>query len=83
MSNTQKLLRRPRPYPDESLAGYIIRLTENNYYHHPKLIFQISGLKTRGVYANVFIPEQDNLSCFQEWYYCSSSTEKSTRRQYG
>ncbi|KYC34796.1 hypothetical protein WA1_49620 [Scytonema hofmannii PCC 7110] len=62
MSNTQKLLRRPRPYPDESLAGYIIRLTENNYYHHPKLIFQISGLKTRGVYANVFIPEQDNLS---------------------
>lgn len=58
----RRLLRRPRPYPDESLAGYIIRLTENNYYPDPNWIFQMSGLKRRGIYANVFIPELDDLS---------------------
>jgi hypothetical protein len=58
----RKLLRRPRPYPDESLAGYIIRLTQANYYSSPKWIFQISGLRARGIYANVFNREKDDLS---------------------
>ncbi|WP_158506191.1 TniQ family protein [Synechocystis sp. PCC 7509] len=62
MSCNKKLLRRPRPYPMESLAGYIIRLTENNHYPSVNWIFQMSGLKKRGMYANVFSPTIDNLS---------------------
>lgn len=59
---SRRLLRRPRPYPDESLAGYIIRLTETNYYSSSKWIFKMSGLRARGIYANVFNHEKDDLS---------------------
>lgn len=59
---SRRLLRRPRPYSDESLAGYIIRLTEANYYSSPKWIFQMSGLRARGIYGNVFNREKDDLS---------------------
>lgn len=59
---SKKLLRRPRPYPMESLASYIIRLAENNYYPNVNWIFQMSGLKKRGIYANVFSPKIDDLS---------------------
>ncbi|MGQ4646635.1 TniQ family protein [Lyngbya aestuarii] len=59
---SRRLLRRPRPYPDESLGGYIIRLTETNYYSSPKWIFQMSGLRARGIYGNVFNREKDDLS---------------------
>ena len=62
MVRCKRLLRRPRPYPDESLAGYIIRLTEANYYPSPKWIFQMSGLRLRGIYANIFNHEKDDLS---------------------
>lgn len=58
----RRLLRRPRPYSDESLAGYIIRLSQANYYESPKWIFQMSGLRLRGIYANVFNQEKDDLS---------------------
>jgi hypothetical protein len=58
----RRLLRRPRPYADESLAGYIIRLTEANYYCSPHWILQMSGLRSRGIYANVFNKEKDDLS---------------------
>lgn len=59
---SRRLLRRPRPYGDESLVGYIIRLTEANYYSSPQWIFQMAGLRARGVYANVFNREKDDLS---------------------
>jgi TniQ len=62
LPGSKKLLRRPRPYPTESLASYIIRLAENNYYPQVNWIFQMSGLKRRGVYANVFSPKTDDLS---------------------
>ncbi|MBO3461553.1 TniQ family protein [Aetokthonos hydrillicola Thurmond2011] len=62
MYASRRLIRRPRPYPDESLAGYIVRLTESNYYSLSCWIFQMSGLKKRGVYANVFRSETDDLS---------------------
>lgn len=62
MSQCRRLLKRPRPYPDESLAGYIIRLSEANHYASPKLIFQVSGLRARGIYANIFYQEKDDLS---------------------
>ena len=58
----KRFLRRPLPYPDESLAGYIIRLSESNYYPSPNFIFQLSGLNKRGIYANVFHPGIDDLS---------------------
>ncbi len=58
----RKLLRRPRPYADETLAGYIIRLTEANYYSSPHWILQMSGLRSRGIYANVFNKDKDDLS---------------------
>ena len=38
------LLRTPTPYEDESLAGYLIRLSESNYYHSPNWILQLAGL---------------------------------------
>lgn len=62
MYTSTKLLRRPRPYPDESLAGYIIRLAENNWYYSPNLIWLLSNLKKRGKYANAFHPKKDDLS---------------------
>ncbi|MES1024885.1 TniQ family protein [Gloeocapsa sp. BRSZ] len=57
----KKLLRRPRPKRDESLAGYIIRLTESNYYPSPNWIFHLSSLNKRGIYANLFYPHKDDL----------------------
>lgn len=41
---TQLLLRTPLPYEDESLAGYLIRLNESNYYDSPNWILQLAGL---------------------------------------
>lgn len=57
----KKLLRRPRPFRDESLAGYIIRLAQSNYYPEPNWIFKMSSLKKRGIYANLFYESEDNL----------------------
>lgn len=62
MSACKRLMRRTRPYPMESLASYIIRLTESNYYSCSSWIFQMSGLKTRRTYANVFNRDNDDLS---------------------
>ncbi len=57
-----KLLCRPRPYQNESLASYITRLSESNYYSSINWIFQISGLRPRVTYANIYTPSKDNLS---------------------
>jgi hypothetical protein len=57
----KKLLRRPHPFRDESLAGYIIRLAESNYYPSPNWIFNMSSLKKRGFYANLFYSKKDDL----------------------
>ena len=61
MHIAKKLLRRPRPFRDESLAGYIIRLAQSNYYPSPNWIFQMSSLKKRGIYANLFDLKKDDL----------------------
>ena len=58
---TKKLLRRPRPFRDESLSGYIIRLAQSNYYPSPNWIFKMSSLKKRGIYANLFYSHEDDL----------------------
>lgn len=39
------LLRTPVPYPDESLAGYVLRLSERNYYQSPNWIMNLANLK--------------------------------------
>jgi hypothetical protein len=39
------LLRTPPPYEDESLAGYLIRLTQSNYYSSPNWILRLAGLQ--------------------------------------
>jgi hypothetical protein len=40
----QSLLRTPKLYEDESLAGYILRLTENNFYEKVSEIYLLSDL---------------------------------------
>ncbi len=39
------LLRTPVPHHDESLAGYILRLGESNYYQSPNWIIKLANLK--------------------------------------
>src|SRR6266511_239085 len=41
----EQLLRTPPPLPDESLMGYILRLSELNYYEAPRRILDLAGLK--------------------------------------
>lgn len=57
-----QLLRRPHPYSDESLAGYIIRLSESNHYANPHWIWQMANLHRSNVSANVFHPRKHDLS---------------------
>ena len=38
------LLRTPPPYEDESLAGYVIRLSFSNYYSSPNWILRLADL---------------------------------------
>jgi hypothetical protein len=57
----QFLLRTASPYKDESLAGYILRLTEKNYYESPRWIWQLAGLSQYICNPNRLFPPQDNL----------------------
>jgi TniQ len=57
-----KLLRRAKPYPTESLAGYLIRLASINHYSSGNLILSKAGIKERLCHLNVFDSNQDNLS---------------------
>lgn len=43
-SGPTRLLRTPEPFADESLMGYVLRLTEENGYDTPKWIFDVAGL---------------------------------------
>lgn len=40
-------MRTPPPYSDESLAGYLIRLAQRNYYPSPYWLLHLVGLKGR------------------------------------
>ena len=40
-------MRTPPPYRDESLAGYLLRLTESNYYPSPHWLLHLAALKGR------------------------------------
>jgi hypothetical protein len=41
----RRLLRTPVPHADESLMGYVVRLTEENGYGAPSWIFDLAGLR--------------------------------------
>ena len=43
----KRLLIRPSPKSDESLPGYLLRLTEANAYDSPAVILALSGVKNR------------------------------------
>ncbi|MEL6930220.1 MAG: TniQ family protein, partial [Cyanobacteria bacterium J06600_6] len=49
LSCQSQLLRTSAPYEDESLAGYLIRLCELNYYESPHWILDLGGYKGRRV----------------------------------
>jgi hypothetical protein len=38
-NSNQALLRHPRPYADEDLAGYILRMCQSNGYDSPQWIY--------------------------------------------
>lgn len=57
-----RLLRTPQPYSDESLMGYIIRLTEANGYDSPNLIIKNAGWQwssPRQGWRNLTAPTKD------------------------
>ncbi len=59
----QLLLRTPQPYEDESLAGYLIRLNESNYYDSPSWILQLADLHiNRGIHLVNNLNEPSQLS---------------------
>lgn len=45
MTKVRRLLRTITPYADESLSGYVIRLTEVNDYDTPSWILQLAGIQ--------------------------------------
>jgi hypothetical protein len=46
MSGVRDLCRTPPPRSDESLLGYLVRLTEENGYGGPNWILELAGIKT-------------------------------------
>ncbi|MFB9327824.1 TniQ family protein [Paenibacillus aurantiacus] len=63
---TNKLLIRPRPYEDESLRGYILRVAEANSAPNSIIIFQYLGIKHKH-YQNLLFPRDEiNLGSFSE-----------------
>ena len=57
-----KLLRRAKPFPMESLAGYIVRLTHLNHYPSSNIILKMAEIEERKCHLNVFSTNQDDLS---------------------
>lgn len=71
----KSLLMTPKPYHDESLAGYIVRLTERNFYEQANNIYVMSGLSeitevSRGN-GNFLNPLVHNLERLSELTNCS------------
>ncbi len=57
-----RLLRTPKPRPDESFPGYLLRLTEENSYDSMHWIPERAGLKVypaHGRWADLWRPEPD------------------------
>lgn len=50
----------PQPYKDESLASYIIRLSEANYYELPNWILRLADCRNSKDKKGVLFRENDN-----------------------
>ncbi|NHM29931.1 TniQ family protein [Neobacillus terrae] len=75
MSKCRSLLMTPKPFDDESLAGYILRLTEANFYEKISDIYLLSNLweilKGRSKNGNLLNPLNDNMQKLSELINCS------------
>lgn len=79
MDEIKPLLRTPRPYPDESLKGLLVRATEENGYHTSSLLLYLAnvgldakgkrilyremGLKNLSKMLNIDIPTLQDMAC--------------------
>lgn len=74
-NNSQSLLITPKPFGDESLSGYILRLTEENFYEKVSHIYLLSNLWEtvvgRSKNGNLLNPLNDNLEKLSELINCS------------
>lgn len=64
-NNLLRLLKTPPPQADESLMGYILRLTEENAYLSPSWIFDLAGLKVdvrKGGWSTLYREDFDSLA---------------------
>jgi TniQ len=52
--STALLVRHPAPHPTESLAGYVLRLAEENGYSSPWSVFRLAGLEQNEVRSTGF-----------------------------
>lgn len=75
MANKKTLLICPKPFNDESLAGYILRLTERNFYEKISHIYIMSDLwetvKGRSSNGNLLSPLKVNMNNLCELINCS------------
>jgi hypothetical protein len=61
-SGQNTLLRRPRPYVDEDLAGYILRLCQINRYSSPQWIYNLAEIPHYAANGNFFDRTTRDLS---------------------
>ena len=61
-SSNQALLRHPRPYADEDLAGYILRMCQSNGYDSPQWIYTLAGIPQYTANGNFFARTTRDLS---------------------
>lgn len=61
-SGQNTLLRRPRPYVDEDLAGYILRLCHINRYSSPQWIYNLAEIPHYAANGNFFDRTTRDLS---------------------
>jgi TniQ len=75
LAENQTLLIAPKPYPDESFSGYILRLTELNFYEELSHIYLLSGLwlsvQRRSKNGNLIDPFKDDLSLLSNLTNCT------------
>ena len=63
LDEDMKLVVTPKPKHDESLAGYVMRLTERNGYETPSVILLLTGADTSALHNGQFVfGERWNLS---------------------
>ncbi len=71
-----KLLFRPKPYPDESLRGYILRLTEQNDYSTTAWIYDNVGILTTDITSKLlFIKDYNGLNIDRLAFYTENEKE--------